>query len=380
MTFVFKKNNVLRLVFFVSLFLISVKSVHALNYGGFGARPAFPRDDNPRTQSIFVHSLEPGESIAEAVNVINNTPDTKTVRVYAADSTPSTDGGFACEQLSQTPDEVGSWIVMEKSVVTLESGGSERVYFDITMPPDAEVGEHNGCILIQEEKAKEDGQPGINLSTRLGLRVALTVPGEIIKKLQIGGITSKMNGIGKSILTLNVRNLGNVSIDSQVNIVVSNLFGQEYRRFGGEYTILRGDESIYNFDVPESFWGGFYWARGVVEYDSDNNTGIGEARKGEITRITTDKYLIFIFPTLMGLATELAIIFFTELIIVYFVFDFKRKKWVKETWKKYKIKSGDTIKGVAEDHRIDWKLLAKVNKIKAPYDLRKGESLLVPPK
>lgn len=35
-------------------------SVSAIEYGGFGGRPAFPREDNARTESIFIHTLEPG--------------------------------------------------------------------------------------------------------------------------------------------------------------------------------------------------------------------------------------------------------------------------------------------------------------------------------
>ena len=32
-------------------------------FGSVGGRPAFPRDDNPRTKSIFVHTIEPGQTI-----------------------------------------------------------------------------------------------------------------------------------------------------------------------------------------------------------------------------------------------------------------------------------------------------------------------------
>jgi hypothetical protein len=35
-------------------------SVSAIEYGGFGGRPAYPREDNARTESIFIHTLEPG--------------------------------------------------------------------------------------------------------------------------------------------------------------------------------------------------------------------------------------------------------------------------------------------------------------------------------
>jgi len=44
----------------VLLSTIFITPTHAIEYGGFGGRPAFPRADNARTESIFIHTLEPG--------------------------------------------------------------------------------------------------------------------------------------------------------------------------------------------------------------------------------------------------------------------------------------------------------------------------------
>lgn len=127
----------------------------AIEYGGFGGRPAFPRADNPRTESIFVHTLEPGAVQKEGVTVINNSTETKTVFVYAADSTPSTGGAFACKQFAEEQTDVGSWIKLEKNEIKLAAGSTQMIPFTITIPNNASVGEHNGCILIQEKKIKK---------------------------------------------------------------------------------------------------------------------------------------------------------------------------------------------------------------------------------
>ncbi len=44
----------------VFILLSTSFSVSAIEYGGFGGRPAYPREDNARTESIFIHTLEPG--------------------------------------------------------------------------------------------------------------------------------------------------------------------------------------------------------------------------------------------------------------------------------------------------------------------------------
>jgi hypothetical protein len=133
---------------------VSVSFVAAIEYGGFGGRPAYPRPDNPRTESIFIHTLEPGSVKEDGLLAINNSEEKKTVIIYAADYTPSTGGSFACKQFDEAKTDVGSWIILEKTEVTLEPQTKELVPFKITVPENADTGEHNGCILIQEKKEK----------------------------------------------------------------------------------------------------------------------------------------------------------------------------------------------------------------------------------
>lgn len=94
------------------LVFIPFLSAQAVEYGGFGGRPAYPRADNPRTESIFIHTLEPGAVQEEGVLVVNNTAEPKTLLVYATDSTPSTGGAFACKQFSEPKVDVGAWITL----------------------------------------------------------------------------------------------------------------------------------------------------------------------------------------------------------------------------------------------------------------------------
>ena len=54
-------SNNLWLRYGIAVFsMLVVASSFAIEYGGFGGRPAYPRADNPRTESIFIHTLEPG--------------------------------------------------------------------------------------------------------------------------------------------------------------------------------------------------------------------------------------------------------------------------------------------------------------------------------
>lgn len=78
----------------------------------------------------------------------------------------------------------------------------------------------------------------MNLSIRTGLRVALTVPGEIQRKLEIVGFDYKRQN-GTIVLHPQVKNTGNVSIDTDVSVVTRYFFGVKYSEQGGEYPVLR---------------------------------------------------------------------------------------------------------------------------------------------
>jgi hypothetical protein len=187
--------------------------------------------------------------------VVNNTQEKKTFLIYGSDSTPSTDGAFACKQFLEDKKDVGTWIELSKNEVTLDPGTNQVIPFTITVPKNASVGEHNGCILIQEKKdAPAEGQAGMSLSVRTGIRVAITIPGDLERKLEIAGFTLDRTVTGFT-LHPQVRNIGNVSIDADARVTTRYFFGPTLIKHGGEYPILRGDTSDWSFELKHPFWG-----------------------------------------------------------------------------------------------------------------------------
>lgn len=362
-----------------ALLAVPLLPARAVEYGGFGGRPAYPRTDNPRTESIFVHTLEPGAVQEEGVLVVNNSATAKTMLIYGADSTPSTGGAFACKQLSEEKTSVGAWIRLEESEVTLEPGTNVVVPFTIRVPESASVGEHNGCILIQEKKEREEGQAGALLSVRTGLRVAITVPGAITRHLEIAGftVTPLKDGF---LLHPAVRNTGNVSIDADVEVVTRTMFGTTHFRHGGEYPVLRGETSDWNFELKKPFFGGWYRSGFAVEYDESPEAGVGVKSGATLKRVEGPSVTFFSFPTPAGLAVEIAALALAVLGGLRFRRFRQEQKRIRETWKPYVVIPGDDINALARRHGTSWQLLVRVNKIKAPYALKAGETIRVPPR
>lgn len=409
----------------------------AITYGGTGGRPAYPRPDNPRTTDIFVHTLAPGSTQAEGVDVINNGTAVKTLMVYAADSTPSTEGGFACEQLSEARNDVGAWITfgwpgqnqigdaalspkkdedddgltneeeltrktnprsgdtdddgvsdkdelegstdpLQPVVLTIDPGNKILLPFTIAVPDTAGVGEHNGCILIQEKKDAGGTDQGIAISTRTGIRVAVTVPGDVVRVLRILKFDVLRRAQGDKIIHPVVRNDGNVSIDADVRVITANLFGRELIRHGGEYAILRETTSEWNFELPKTFWGGWYHSTLTVAYDASSNAELGKAAAKQ-TVLTGPTVGFFLMPSLAAWAIYAAILALLLGLGLLFWLTAKRRMLIKTTWVRYKVKPSDTVQALAKSRDVSWKLLASINKLKPPYELKRGASILLPP-
>jgi len=378
-----KKNysRISIIIFVVYLLLGFSSTTYAVEYGGIGGRPANPDPANPRTESIFVHTISPSNTVGDAIRLINNTSETKTLTVYGVDSIVSSGGAFACAQKADVQNGSGSWIKLSKSVVTLVSLTNEVIPFSITLPANASVGEHNACIVIQEQKAEgsDEGKTGVVLSFRTGIRVAILVPGEIVRKLEIGEVTSTKKENGDISFKPKVKNTGNVSIDATVNIIIKNTLGIKVATLGGQYPVLRGEESEWNLDFKKPFWGGWYNAFYTVEYDAGVNAGVGTKSGEALTMLSANPIRIFSMPETTALVIEFLALVLILVLIFLAVVAHKRSNWIKNTWVSYSVAEGEDLMAIAKKHNVSWKLLAKVNKLKAPYALSTGGTISVPP-
>jgi hypothetical protein len=356
------------LIVFISLFLVVSSSAMAIEYGGVGIKPANPREEETKSESIFIHTVEPGQIIDEKMLVINNTSEETTLFIYSADSTPSTDGGFACKQISEAKTKTGNWIDIPVKEITLRPNSIEEIPFKITVPIDVEPGEHNGCVLAQGKKVEEKPGQGINLSIRTGIRVALTVKGEIIRSLLISSfeVNKKENYI---ILKPSVKNTGTVSVEANIEVFTKNILTRsELEKKGNKYTILRDDTASWNFELNKPFWGGFYESRARVNYNDGNIEKV----------LLAQPVRYFILPSNQAIIYIAIVILCPVLFFLFLVISKIRTSSTLKKWSPYTIKVGDTLKALADDRNINWKLIVKANKLKAPYDLKNGQEIKLP--
>lgn len=255
-------------------------TAQAADFGGVGGSPANPDPNIPHSKEWFIYALNPGEKKEDVIIVRNNDEVAVDVLLYPADSDRSTDGGFALKQFVEPKEKVGKWITLSVSELHLEPGEAKEVPFTIEIPndPQLDVGEHTGGILIQKKNQQPiEAGGGMQLLTRVGVRVYVTLPGEIIKKLEITDFKTKLDSKRKMYtVSTTIRNSGNISQEITIKTRVTNLYpwlGYFFKEYPLENSrnlqVLRDDSLISNFEFKKPFWGKLS-AEGILEYDANS--------------------------------------------------------------------------------------------------------------
>jgi hypothetical protein len=354
----------------------------AVEYGGIGGRPAHPRADNPRSQSIFIFQLKPGQTASDGVQIINNTSEQKTIAVYPVDSVLSSDGAFSCAQAAEAKQGVGKWISLAESSVTLEPNSNQVVPFTITAPTSASVGEHDGCIAIQDNSSDKTVAKtnGVNLSFRSAIRVAATIPGKIVKSLSLQKVETSRLDNGNFQVTPTAKNDGNVSLDTKFTTTLQSVFGGSTGQSQGTYPTLPHSSASWNFELKRPFWGGWYRANVAATYNSDTSASLGQKTANDSKTIQRTSAVFFVAPAPLAAVVEVLILLAIILVVWWLLRRRRHVVHVSRHWEMYKVKGKESLAAVASKHDTTWKQLARVNKLKPPYELTAGQEIKVPPK
>ncbi len=374
---------VLSLALVPSFFLFA--SASAINYGGIGGRPVYTNPSNPRTQSIFIFTLKPGQSGSNAVEVQNDTNQTQTIAIDAVDSELATGGQFTCKQAVEPKTSVGAWINLQSSSVTVPANSNQDVPFTVTVPNSntVSVGEHDGCITLQasSQTAAPSNKNGIVLSFRTAIRVVVTIPGKLVKKLALTSVKVASGSSGSYLVTPAINNDGNVSLDAKLRLQLVSFYGASSQTVNeGTMPVLPQSSMVSSYDLSHPFWGGFYVARATVSFNDNPNTGLGLQDNSNQKVLVMNSSVFFATPKPLAAVIELIVLIIVVGAIYWLVRTRKWNRMVTTKWENYSVKHGDTLESLAEKTGVSWKKLAASNKIKAPYTLSDKQTIKLPPK
>ncbi len=375
-------KTVQRILWVVGLFVLAVSIASSTVYASsadVGIEPAYPVQGNDRTRSIYIMSLKAGEEGANGIRLINNGKEAHIVNIYPVDSSVSVDGSFSCRQKAEEVKAVGGWVTLDKTDLTIEPGEQVVVDFTVKVPSGTGPGEHNGCIAVQDQKnlPAKSGE-GILLGFRSAIRLSITTPGKIIKKLTINTVEVERQKDGSYQVSPIAKNEGNVSLDVKSYAQLESIFGQLSKLKNDATCIVMPGATMacpYVFERP--YWGGIYKAKTSLSYDADPLTEIGQTESKQ-QRVRKDSAWFVAFPDPLAGAAELAVL----LVILWFIITpirrRLRKRHVLSRWEKHIVTEGETLMSIAHERGAKWRTIAKHNRLKAPYLIEAGVPIIVP--
>ncbi|MCM1946677.1 MULTISPECIES: WxL protein peptidoglycan domain-containing protein [Streptomyces] len=216
-----------------ALLLLGAPAAQAAENGEWAVYPAAARlGERP----YYFLTADPGATLRDRVTVANKTAAPLTFRLYGADAyNTERDGGFAIRTLKEEQTGAGAWIRPERTTVTVPARSSVTVPFTLTVPADADPGDHPGALVALDERISPAGGGSVAMGVQraVAARVYLKVNGPAVPALAVEDVTVEQDrpavpGTREStaLVTYTLHNRGNVTLDPKVVLTAEGLFGR----------------------------------------------------------------------------------------------------------------------------------------------------------
>lgn len=195
------------------------------------------------TRSAFVIDAKPGQTVTDRISVFNFTADPITFSLYPADAVLGKGTGTFSLQLPDpetgampVPTGVGKWITVPVDGLTAQPGTRSDIPITVSVPLDAEPGDHAGGIVALNTKAREGtGNLKVDIKQAVGVRMYVRVAGPLNPELTVSNLhvstggqawLAPVTGPPKTTARFTITNAGNVRLSPSVKVRVKDLFGR----------------------------------------------------------------------------------------------------------------------------------------------------------
>lgn len=195
----------------------------------FGLEPVLYDPSNPLTQSYFIFDSKPGIVLKSNVRVTNTGTARGSASLYPVDATTGQTSGAVYLNQNDPRKDVGAWMSISVSQVTLNPGQSQIVSFQVVIPATVRPGQHLGGIvaenLTQSSSSQKNSAIQIKVKNLTIIAVQVNLPGTPVEQLVGTGVQAGgQNGYQQ--LLLGLSNTGNVMLKSSGTLQVANAQGQ----------------------------------------------------------------------------------------------------------------------------------------------------------
>lgn len=328
--------------------------------------------------SWFVYNKNAGETVSDIATVKNFSNTPVDVTIYAVDAVSSESGSFI---LSFSEDEqigIGAWTDVKSKALTIPPFEVIDVPFEIKVPADAPPGQYLGGIVIENGQGQTAGEASgqengtsISVKTRIGSRVYLTIPGEIIEDVRFSDFHAKKEITGITRFFLTLENKGNMSYEPEVKIDVFDQSGNLYETIKKPLGTIAPMSTIKPVvEMGKRPFLGNYTAKAYVEFKCkfapEDLHGSAHYYEKETS--------FWALP--WGIILSVLFIIFAGLSIMTEQ-KLARKKYYARG-EEYTITQNEDVLTIARTRNVPWKKIARYNKLKPPYIVKPGDKLIVP--
>jgi hypothetical protein len=203
--------------------------------------------DSPVEASLWPNVLElrlsPGESVERTLKVHYHTGPPSSLKIERYDYTTDTNGqrqlvppDDPAARRALRPDEArwagSTWVTAAASPVTVQPGEDREIRLLVSVPTDAEPGEHHAYLLVGLEPEATPG--AISIAPQFGVHIYITVPGAEVRQVANTQLVADHSGrlpIGTPLgLAAAFENTGTVSLRTKGEVVIERWLGGEVGR------------------------------------------------------------------------------------------------------------------------------------------------------
>ncbi|MFF9847857.1 WxL protein peptidoglycan domain-containing protein [Streptomyces litmocidini] len=201
-----------------------------------GEWAVYPAASRLGGRPYFYLSADPGTTLTDRVTVANKTSAPLAFRLYGADAyNTDRDGGFAVRTRQEKQTGAGAWIRPERTRITVPARSAVTVPYTLTVPADADPGDHPGALVALDERIARGGKGSVAVGVQraVGARVYLRVNGPTVPALAVEDVTLDQDRplvpgtrTSSALVSYTLYNRGNVTLNPKVVLKARGLFGR----------------------------------------------------------------------------------------------------------------------------------------------------------
>jgi hypothetical protein len=196
-------------------------------------------------------TLNPGATQEVTVELGNYGAAPANAYTYLADVYSLINGGMGVA-LDKTKGESGvsGWVDYPAQTMTLDAGSAIQRSFTVSVPLSAKPGEYLTSIVIQGEASAASAGTGVAIKqvVRQAIAIMVMVPGPQQPALIIG-VASHSIVAGKSMISVELHNTGNMRLQPAGNLVLKDAAGKEVSRYPVKMDSIYAGTTT-SFEVP----------------------------------------------------------------------------------------------------------------------------------